>query len=210
MQAGDVVFAPRGEWHGFRNTDDRPVRAIFGHFGVTSLEEAGYEVHADQGRTNRFRCRSCSLFHIQHDTAQPTERGIVGKPGMPDPIARQTAAFQTRRRAFAGRIAPPPPPSSGLAGCPDRSGAVDKRRNDIEGRDIDRRIGAIAAGAGLQFIGQHRHAGELRDHVGKLEQLIQRDGAAQRMIVVDDAAIRSPENSVSDRKNWSELASACV
>jgi quercetin dioxygenase-like cupin family protein len=47
MQAGDVVFAPRGEWHGFRNTDDRPVRAIFGYFGVTSLDEAGYEVHAD-------------------------------------------------------------------------------------------------------------------------------------------------------------------
>jgi mannose-6-phosphate isomerase-like protein (cupin superfamily) len=47
MQAGDVVFAPRGEWHGFRNTDDRPVRAIFGYFGVTSLEEAGYEVHAE-------------------------------------------------------------------------------------------------------------------------------------------------------------------
>ena len=47
MKAGDVVFAPRGEWHGFRNTDDRPVRAIFGYFGVTSLDEAGYEVHAD-------------------------------------------------------------------------------------------------------------------------------------------------------------------
>ena len=37
------VFAPRGEWHGFRNTGDRPVRAIFGYFGVTSLEQAGYE-----------------------------------------------------------------------------------------------------------------------------------------------------------------------
>jgi quercetin dioxygenase-like cupin family protein len=47
MQAGDAVFAPRGEWHGFRNTGDLPVRAIFGYFGVTSLEEAGYEVHPD-------------------------------------------------------------------------------------------------------------------------------------------------------------------
>ena len=47
MQAGDVVFAPRGEWHGFRNTGDRPVRAIFGYFGVTSLEQAGYETHPD-------------------------------------------------------------------------------------------------------------------------------------------------------------------
>jgi quercetin dioxygenase-like cupin family protein len=45
MKAGDVVFAPRGEWHGFRNRNDRPVRAIFGYFGVAVLEDAGYEVH---------------------------------------------------------------------------------------------------------------------------------------------------------------------
>jgi quercetin dioxygenase-like cupin family protein len=52
MQAGDVVFAPRGEWHGFRNTCDHPVRAIFGYFGVTSLDEAGYEVHPAVAATN--------------------------------------------------------------------------------------------------------------------------------------------------------------
>jgi quercetin dioxygenase-like cupin family protein len=45
MKAGDVVFAPRGEWHGFRNRNDRPVRAIFGYFGVAVLEDTGYEVH---------------------------------------------------------------------------------------------------------------------------------------------------------------------
>jgi mannose-6-phosphate isomerase-like protein (cupin superfamily) len=45
MNTGDAVFAPRGEWHGFRNKSDIPVRAIFGYFGVTSLEKAGYEVH---------------------------------------------------------------------------------------------------------------------------------------------------------------------
>ena len=49
MQPGDVVFAPREEWHGFRNTGDQPVRAIFGYFGVASLEDAGYEVH-EQGK----------------------------------------------------------------------------------------------------------------------------------------------------------------
>ncbi len=47
MKTGDVVFAPRGEWHGFRNKNDRPVRAIFGYFGVAVLEDAGYEVHKD-------------------------------------------------------------------------------------------------------------------------------------------------------------------
>lgn len=52
MKPGDVVFAPRGEWHGFRNKGDRPVRAIFGYFGVASLEEAGYEVH-EQSKVGR-------------------------------------------------------------------------------------------------------------------------------------------------------------
>ncbi len=47
MKAGDVVFAPRGEWHGFRNKSDLPVRAIFGYFGVAKLEDAGYEIHED-------------------------------------------------------------------------------------------------------------------------------------------------------------------
>jgi mannose-6-phosphate isomerase-like protein (cupin superfamily) len=45
MKTGDVVFAPRGEWHGFRNKNDRPVRAIFGYFGVAVLGDAGYEIH---------------------------------------------------------------------------------------------------------------------------------------------------------------------
>ncbi len=47
MKTGDVVFAPRGEWHGFRNKSERPVRAIFGYFGVAKLEDAGYEIHED-------------------------------------------------------------------------------------------------------------------------------------------------------------------
>ena len=34
MKTGDVVFAPRDEWHGFRNRRERPVRAIFGYFGA--------------------------------------------------------------------------------------------------------------------------------------------------------------------------------
>jgi quercetin dioxygenase-like cupin family protein len=40
---GEVVFIPRGEWHGFANDSERPttVIAVFG--GVGSYEEAGYE-----------------------------------------------------------------------------------------------------------------------------------------------------------------------
>jgi quercetin dioxygenase-like cupin family protein len=43
--AGEVVYIPAGEWHGFANDTDRPttVLAVFG--GVGSYEDAGYEVY---------------------------------------------------------------------------------------------------------------------------------------------------------------------
>ena len=43
QRAGEVVFIPRGEWHGFANDSERPttVIAVFG--GVGSYDEAGYE-----------------------------------------------------------------------------------------------------------------------------------------------------------------------
>ena len=45
MKPGDVVYAPRNEWHGFRNRGERPVRAIFGYFGPASLDRTGYVLH---------------------------------------------------------------------------------------------------------------------------------------------------------------------
>jgi len=44
VASGNLVYVSRGEWHGFRNTSDRPARAIFGYFGVGSLAGAGYEL----------------------------------------------------------------------------------------------------------------------------------------------------------------------
>lgn len=41
---GDVVFTPRGHWHGFRNTSDEDALLIWGWSGAGSLEAAGYEV----------------------------------------------------------------------------------------------------------------------------------------------------------------------
>jgi mannose-6-phosphate isomerase-like protein (cupin superfamily) len=41
---GDVVFTPRGHWHGFRNTSDADVVLVWGWSGAGSLEDAGYEV----------------------------------------------------------------------------------------------------------------------------------------------------------------------
>ena len=48
QRAGEVVFIPAGEWHGFANDTDEPtlVLAVFG--GVGSYEDAGYEIHPQQ------------------------------------------------------------------------------------------------------------------------------------------------------------------
>jgi mannose-6-phosphate isomerase-like protein (cupin superfamily) len=40
---GDVVFTPRGHWHGFKNTSDEDVVLVWGWSGAGSLEAAGYE-----------------------------------------------------------------------------------------------------------------------------------------------------------------------
>jgi quercetin dioxygenase-like cupin family protein len=40
--AGDVIFTPRGNWHGFDNTGDEDVLLIWGWSGAGSLEAAGY------------------------------------------------------------------------------------------------------------------------------------------------------------------------
>jgi quercetin dioxygenase-like cupin family protein len=45
--AGDVVFTPRGHWHGFNNTSDEEVLLFWGWSGAGSLEAAGYELPGD-------------------------------------------------------------------------------------------------------------------------------------------------------------------
>jgi quercetin dioxygenase-like cupin family protein len=42
--AGDVIYTPRGNWHGFDNTSDEEVLLIWGWSGAGSLEAAGYEI----------------------------------------------------------------------------------------------------------------------------------------------------------------------
>jgi quercetin dioxygenase-like cupin family protein len=43
-RAGDVIFTPRGNWHGFDNTGDEDVELFWGWSGAASLEEAGYAI----------------------------------------------------------------------------------------------------------------------------------------------------------------------
>ena len=44
---GDVVYSPRGCWHGFNNTSDQDVVLVWGWMGAGSIEASGYEVHPD-------------------------------------------------------------------------------------------------------------------------------------------------------------------
>jgi len=43
-KAGDVIYTPRGNWHGFDNTSDGQVLLFWGWVGAGSLEAAGYEI----------------------------------------------------------------------------------------------------------------------------------------------------------------------
>ncbi len=44
ISAGDLVYVPPNEWHGFRNPGTVPARAFFGYLGVDARADAGYEV----------------------------------------------------------------------------------------------------------------------------------------------------------------------
>ncbi len=44
---GDVVFSPRGVYHGFANTSQEDVVLVWGWMGAGSIEDSGYEVLPD-------------------------------------------------------------------------------------------------------------------------------------------------------------------
>lgn len=44
---GDVIWTPRGKWHGFDNTGADDVVLVWGWRGAGSLEDSGYEVDED-------------------------------------------------------------------------------------------------------------------------------------------------------------------
>lgn len=41
---GDVIFTPRGRWHGFENNGDVEVVLVWGWSGCGSLDDSGYEI----------------------------------------------------------------------------------------------------------------------------------------------------------------------
>ena len=45
---GDVVYSPRGCWHGFNNTSNEDVVLVWGWMGAGSIEASGYEVDPER------------------------------------------------------------------------------------------------------------------------------------------------------------------
>jgi quercetin dioxygenase-like cupin family protein len=46
-KAGDVIYTPRGNWHGFDNTSGEDVLLFWGWSGAGSLEKAGYAIPSE-------------------------------------------------------------------------------------------------------------------------------------------------------------------
>ena len=49
---GDVIYLPRGCWHGFDNTSGEEVVLLWGLLGAGSIEASGYQVHPNQKGSN--------------------------------------------------------------------------------------------------------------------------------------------------------------
>jgi len=47
---GDVVYSPRGCWHGFNNTSNDDVVLVWGWMGAGSIEDSGYQVDTSDHR----------------------------------------------------------------------------------------------------------------------------------------------------------------
>lgn len=51
-RAGDVIYTPRGNWHGFDNTSQDDVVLLWGWSGAGSLDRAGYAVPEPDARSD--------------------------------------------------------------------------------------------------------------------------------------------------------------
>jgi quercetin dioxygenase-like cupin family protein len=74
VRVGDLVYIPRNEWHGFRNTGHTEVQALFGYIGVNSREAAGYEL-PPPGRMRRPPGTTNDTESMSSFSASQTVRG---------------------------------------------------------------------------------------------------------------------------------------
>src|SRR4029450_2515910 len=64
---GDVVYSPRGCWHGFNNTSSEDVVLVWGWMGAGSIEASGYEVDPESHQSAKTGAwsRRCSFGRIR-------------------------------------------------------------------------------------------------------------------------------------------------
>ena len=55
LAAGEVAYIPKGEWHGFANDSDTPTTVVTVLAGISSYEDAGYEVLPEQRNSREVR-----------------------------------------------------------------------------------------------------------------------------------------------------------
>ena len=82
-QAGDVIYTPRGNWHGFDNTSDEDVLLFWGWSGAGSLEAAGYAID------DRIPVGMRDQLARRDERVQAGERQIGWKVGFGAPAAME-------------------------------------------------------------------------------------------------------------------------
>jgi 2-keto-4-pentenoate hydratase len=82
-RAGDVIYTPRGHWHGFDNTSDEDVLLFWGWSGAGSLEAAGYAID------DRIPIGMRDQLARRDERVQAGERQIGWKVGFGAPAAKE-------------------------------------------------------------------------------------------------------------------------
>ena len=89
---GDVVYSPRGCWHGFNNTSNEDVVLVWGWMGAGSIEDSGYEVDPNKGMDGiRSIVKGYETYGVRavgHRQALDLAPRLFG-PTLPPPLAVQ-------------------------------------------------------------------------------------------------------------------------
>ena len=101
---GDVVYSPRGCWHGFNNTSNEDVVLVWGWMGAGSIEDSGYEVDPESHGISRVFMLSIACS--QHAPPSPCLACVAATP----PAHAQAQTWPQRTVRFIV----PLPPGSGM------------------------------------------------------------------------------------------------
>lgn len=79
LKAGDVTFAAKGEWHGFRNVGSEPAVLVSLYSPAADLASTGYETYEGEARgTGTPHVPKASLAELQGDAELDEGAGFIG------------------------------------------------------------------------------------------------------------------------------------